>query len=81
MCIQMKDTFNSSDNCAKQYQNAHTIQIIADNELVGYVYGPHEPMYDGKYTYTYRMGGMNCSATSKDDAINKLIGKLNKKTD
>lgn len=74
----MKDTFSNTDNCVKHYQNAKLIQVIADDELVGYVYGPHELMFD-KYNYTYRIGGMNCCATSKSDAINKLIIALSSK--
>lgn len=69
------DTFSSSEECKKQYQNAQCIHIIADGKVVGYVYGPHDPMWE-KYTYTYRIGGMNCSALNQKDAITKLLSAL-----
>ena len=72
------ECFAGSEDCKKQYQNAQSIRIVADGKLVGYIWGPHDPIYSN-YTYTYRIGGMNCSALSKNDAIDKLLNALNSK--
>jgi hypothetical protein len=72
----MGDTFSSSEHCKQQYQNAQSINIVADGKIVGCVWGPHAPI-DLKYTYTYRIGGMNCCALSKNDAVDKLLNALN----